>query len=262
MASFFFALRFLTRLPLGPARAPTGEEFGRSMAFFPLVGLVIGLILDLVYLPLRSLPFLAGAAVLVAWIAVTGGLHLDGLMDTADGFFANAGRERALEIMKDSRIGSFALMGAFSVLLLKLAFVVSLPPAAVPLVLPLMAIAGRFTALLLPAAYPHANPGAGLGGTAARWAGPAEMVKGSFVCAAAIAAVAAAKSLAGGWAGAAEAAILGFSAWLAAALTGLWLAHASVKRLGGITGDVIGAAVELAETAVLALAVFIFNVKI
>ena len=104
MKSFFIALQFLSRIHVVTQTVWTEADFGRSVIFFPLVGTVIGAVLCLAYVGISlwfSQPYMAVLLVL-CWLLVTGGLHADGLMDTADGLFSGRSRERILEIMKDS----------------------------------------------------------------------------------------------------------------------------------------------------------------
>ena len=111
MTPFFIALQFLTRLKIVNQTEWSVEDFGKSVVAFPYVGLIIGLILALLYgilspfIPLVPLMLI----IVIAEFLITGGLHADGLMDTSDGLFSGRERERKLEIMKDSRIGSFGV---------------------------------------------------------------------------------------------------------------------------------------------------------
>ncbi|HEY8875711.1 MAG TPA: adenosylcobinamide-GDP ribazoletransferase, partial [Desulfosporosinus sp.] len=129
MRGFLIALTFLTRLPLpSPNVEVTSEEFTRSYRYYPLVGLVLGLFLWLLtkammpYFP----PLVLGAVLLVAELMLTGGLHLDGFMDSMDGLLSARSPERILEIMKDSRIGANACMALVGLLLLKFTLLASL----------------------------------------------------------------------------------------------------------------------------------------
>ena len=112
MKAFLIGLQFLTRLKLARQDTWTDADFGRSVKYFPLVGAVIGLILVLVYKgTVPYLPHHIGTVLLLVSEAVlTGGLHLDGFMDTMDGLFSYRSSPRILEIMKDSRVGSNAVM--------------------------------------------------------------------------------------------------------------------------------------------------------
>ena len=121
MTPFFIALQFLTRLKIVNQTEWSVEDFGKSVVAFPYVGLIIGLILAILYgvlspfIPIMPLMLI----IVVAEFLITGGLHADGLMDTSDGLFSGRERERKLEIMKDSRIGSFGVVAFVFVTLLK-----------------------------------------------------------------------------------------------------------------------------------------------
>ena len=128
VSGFWLALGFLTTLPARPVPYMPGG-LGRAAAWFPVVGLLIGVLLLLVQTAAALLlgPAVAAVLVVVLWAVLTGGLHLDGLADCCDGLLVSAPRERRLEIMRDPRVGSFAVTGLVLVLLLKAAAVFSLP---------------------------------------------------------------------------------------------------------------------------------------
>jgi adenosylcobinamide-GDP ribazoletransferase len=121
MKTFLTALSVLTALPLNRLTAISDDDLARSTLFFPVVGFMIGFLLMGVtqwLSPILS-PEPLSAVLLVVSILLTGGLHLDGLADLCDGLAAGGGRERILAVMKDSRIGAFGVMGLVIVLLLK-----------------------------------------------------------------------------------------------------------------------------------------------
>ena len=127
MNGFWLALGFLTTLPARPVPYVPGG-LGRAAAWFPVIGLLIGLLLLLVQVTAARLlgPPMAAVLAVAAWAVLTGGLHLDGLADCCDGLLVSAPRERRLEIMRDPRVGSFAVSGLVLALLLKTAAVFSL----------------------------------------------------------------------------------------------------------------------------------------
>ena len=128
MKSFLIALQFLTILPVKIKVGITKKDFGKSLVYFPAVGLVIGLLLILALSIFGSLPSLVVAAlILVTSIIITGGLHLDGFADTCDGFYGSNPPEKILEIMKDSRIGAMGVVGIVSLLLIKFTLIASIP---------------------------------------------------------------------------------------------------------------------------------------
>lgn len=202
---------------------------------YPLVGLLIGFLLASAHWLAASAPAPASAALLLLlWVLVTGALHLDGLADCADAWVGGHGsRERTLQILKDPHAGSVAVAVTVTVLLAKFAALESL------LVLPgsfeallWTPVAGRAAALILLSASPYANPQ----GLASAW------LRHLPVPAARIVSLAVAVTVA--WR-------LGLPALLVAGLV-LWGARGlSMARLGGVTGDVCGAAVELVEMALL-----------
>jgi len=134
------AIQFLTVFPLPSfsyfSHHPDQEEetlaenFAPSMAFFPLVGMLIGLVLVALrwifnFLPLS--PLVSNTLILLIWIGMSGGLHLDGFADSVDGFLGGHNQEEILKIMKDSAIGAKGVLALISLLLLKLALLIELP---------------------------------------------------------------------------------------------------------------------------------------
>jgi len=121
MKKLIYAIRFMTAIPIPWKEGEEMGEVARSISYFPLVGLIIGLLNLGIFTVARILfsPFLSAVIVAVFWIAITGGLHLDGLADTADGVWGGTTKERRLEIMKDSRIGAFGVLTLISFILLK-----------------------------------------------------------------------------------------------------------------------------------------------
>ncbi|WP_295286164.1 adenosylcobinamide-GDP ribazoletransferase [Veillonella sp.] len=160
MTPFFIALQFLTRLKIVNQTEWSMEDFGKSVVAFPYVGLVIGLILALLYgilspfIPLVPLMLI----IVVAEFLITGGLHADGLMDTSDGLFSGRERERKLEIMKDSRIGSFGVVAFVFVTLLKWQLLTAIPTAEfIPMALIMMPLMSRWSLVLSIRSYPYAR---------------------------------------------------------------------------------------------------------
>lgn len=132
MQSFILAIQFLTILPApGTDTTPTPAILRRSVLFYPLVGLVIGAVAAAVCgLAAMILPgFPASVITVIAMITISGGLHMDGLADTADGFFSARPRDQMMRIMKDSRVGVMGLIAVVCVILLKVSVLASLPPA-------------------------------------------------------------------------------------------------------------------------------------
>jgi len=242
------AVTFLTGIPLPVRGEVSPADLWRSMGWYPLVGLALGAAAWVVYAGLLALlPGLVAAVVAVLLLeAVTRGLHMDGLMDTADGLLSGAPRERALEIMKDSSVGAMGVVAAVLTLVLKVAALGALTraDAAAPL------LAGWCAARALPAvdvyAWPYARAaGTGEAFTRERTPGPV-LLAGGLLVAGVVAAlfVTLAVDGAGAWYASLVVAVV--------AMTAALLVQAVVaKRLGGLTGDVYGMGIELAEAAAL-----------
>ena len=237
MGSLILAVRFLTVVPV-PGREVQGvSALGRAAWWFPVVGFLLGVGLAATLAVLQALfpPLLASALLVTAWKAVTGGIHLDGLADVLDGL---AGRDQAqrLAIMRDSRVGVFGAAGLILFLFLVVTAVADLPDPVRGRLLILAPVVGRAAPLLVGVWLPPATPGEGLGAAfvdgLSRWAGPLWALGG----------IALGVALLGPW-GAAIPAV----AWVTVVLC----ASVVARRLGGLTGDVLGAVVELAELGAL-----------
>ncbi len=242
MRSFWLALQFLTRLPTPTLHDIQAQQVGRSLLWYPLVGLLLGAILYGVAWLLQGQPPLLTAAILLAlWVGLSGALHLDGLADTADAWVGGMGnRERTLEIMKDPASGPMGVAAIVVTLLLKFAALVALPPMAL-LLIPALARSG--TALLFVTTR-YVRPG-GIGEALARHSPRVAVIIGALLVTAAVLIV-------WQWHGA----IL----LIASALLWWLLRHALIKRLGGFTGDTAGAMLELLEC--LALVVMALNINL
>ncbi|EZQ17319.1 MULTISPECIES: adenosylcobinamide-GDP ribazoletransferase [Halopseudomonas] len=230
------ALQFLTRLPVRLPRMPTAEESGRSLLWYPWVGLLIGAVLLLGHGLLNGVSTgLQAALLLTLWVWLSGGLHLDGLADTADAWVGGYGdRERTLAIMKDPTCGPIGVISLVLVLLLKLTALVALLEDGHWGVLLLAPWLGRWILPLLLFSTPYARAG-GLGDVLAR-----HMPRQSLPLMLGVHALA---MLLFGWPG--------LLALAVALLVLLVVRHYLCERLGGTTGDTAGALVELVETAVL-----------
>lgn len=237
MLAFWIALQFLSSLPVRLPGMPQPSELGRSLLFYPLVGLLFGGLLwgfaDL----LAGVPlFLRAALILTAWVLLSGGLHLDGLADSADAWLGGFGdRERTLVIMKDPRSGPIAVITLVLVLLLKFCAVLALLEQQQAVALLVVPLIGRAALLGLFLTTPYVRAG-GLGQALAehvpRDVGWWVLASSALLCA-----------LLAGWSGvfAVLLAVLAFAA----------LRRVMVRRLGGTTGDTAGALLELLEVAVL-----------
>jgi adenosylcobinamide-GDP ribazoletransferase len=217
------------------------ERLARSLAWFPVAGAIVGGLLAALDLALGlALPAgVRSVLVLVALIAVTRGLHFDGLMDACDGLFGGFTPERRLAIMRDSRVGAFGVLGAATDLLVRYAALAALADGwrVVGLVLP--PIAGRWAMVWATRAYPYGRE-EGLGAAFSRGVGWREVALATAGAAALGAAV--------------------WWPWGALAVLPAWATAAAVarfmlRRLPGLTGDCYGAINEVVELVVLVLLV-------
>jgi cobalamin 5'-phosphate synthase/cobalamin synthase len=230
------AVALLTRVPI--RRTFEASEVGRSALFFPLIGAVIGLLqLGALRLLKPHLPPLLIAVLVVALSAwLTRGLHLDGLADFADGLGGGSTREDALRIMRDPAVGAFGVIALVLVLGVKIACIDSL---LFPEALVLAPALARWTAVPVGFFLPYARESTGLGAAMTRGTGRTELL-GSTVLAVAI-------SLLFPWK-------VAVSSWSAVLLVSLLVGAIARRRLGGQTGDVLGANVEVAESCALVAA--------
>lgn len=236
MSGLLVAARYLTIVPFpGPAHAPL-EALGRSAAWFPIVGIGLGLLLVLVDRVTGWLfsPLLAALLTVTVWKLVTGGVHLDGLADCLDGLVGRDAEHR-LAIMRDSRIGAFGAIGLILFLMLEIVALAELVPPIRGSALFAAPVIARATPAVLAALF---RPARADGQGAAFHAG----VRPSAIAIGLVAAVAAATFALGG---------LGVAVLAVALVAAVAVAAFVAGRLGGVTGDVLGAAVEVSELAAL-----------
>jgi adenosylcobinamide-GDP ribazoletransferase len=233
MLPFWIALQFLSSLPVSLPGMPEPRELGRSLLFYPLVGLLFGLLLWLASLLLQGTPApLHAALLLTVWVLLSGALHLDGLADSADAWLGGFGdRERTLQIMKDPRSGPIAVVTLVLVLLLKFCALWVLVEQGIGAQLLLAPLIGRAAMLGLFLCTPYVRPG-GLGQALAehlpRRAAGWVLLGTALFC-----------LVFGGWV-----VVLALAVFA-------WLRHLMCRRLGGTTGDTAGALLELLELAVI-----------
>ncbi len=237
MKALLLALQFLTSLPVNLRAEPQPTDWGRSALAYPLIGLLIGLLLAALQRLLGHADPLLQAALLTAlWALVTGGLHLDGLADSADAWVGGHGdRARTLAIMKDPRSGPAGVAAIVLVLLVKFAALATLVKAGAWPALLLAPLLGRTSLLALLPTTPYVRPG-GLG------AAISACLPKTAALLVLILVIGAIPLLAGQSGALALAGAV--PAWLA-------LRWATMRRLGGMTGDTMGAMVELTELATL-----------
>jgi adenosylcobinamide-GDP ribazoletransferase len=239
MRLYIIALQFLTIIPLPFNTRCTKEDLGRSLALFPLAGLTIGALLaglNWLMTPLFSRP-LADALLITALAAVTGALHLDGLADVCDAVAARGSRERFLAIMKDSHVGAVGAVGLVLGVLLKWQALVAVPAEIKWQVLLLFPLLSRFAQVQTIVFARNARHD-GLGSAFIGGAGASRLViAGLFTLAASFLLIESGGIL-----------------LLAAVMVATWLLRAWFNRkIGGITGDVVGCINELTEILVLLL---------
>lgn len=236
MTPFWIALQFLTVLPIELKQIPTAKQNGQSVLFYPLVGLLIGLILFGLSILLVKVPIiLVATIILVIWIWLTGGLHLDGLADTADAWVGGFGdRERTLKIMKDPSCGPIGVLSLVIVCLMKFSALYVLLEQRLSAFLILIPMLGRSVPLFLflTTRYVRAN---GLGRSITDSI-PKTLAWMVFVITLAL-------LCAFKW--------MGLVALISFLLLLVYLRFLFIKRIGGITGDTVGAAIELSETGLI-----------
>ncbi|MGO4106744.1 adenosylcobinamide-GDP ribazoletransferase [Paenibacillus sp. YAF4_2] len=245
------SLQFLTRIPV-PLKVPFEPvTLARTVIYFPFAGVIIGSILAGVFgmLELFSPSMPAAVLLLIVWTALSGGLHLDGWMDTADGVLSHRSRERMLEIMKDSRVGAMGVIAAVLLLLFKFAVLAEwLGQEDGKHVVSLLAIIPIWSRWWMGAAiagWPNARQGEGIG--ALFHLASLRQVTGGFVLAVLLTVICTT--------------IDGFSlyetivvligcvllTWMSGTLLAVWLS----RKLGGLTGDTYGALNEAVEAVLL-----------
>ena len=235
---FFIALQFLTRIPVSLSSTPSPKQIGQSTLYYPAIGLVIGIILIILDATLSDTnDLLRAAIILTTWIFITGVLHLDGLADSADALVGGFGnKEKTLSIMKDPNCGPVAVVTLIAILLLKFTALVTLSSVE-SLVLLLTPIIARCTVLLLFLTTPYVQK-----------EGIAQILIAQFPVKASI------------WVLIFTVAIiillLKTEAIMLIASTCLvvfLLRSLMMKRLGGMTGDTVGATIVITEATLLIL---------
>ena len=232
------AFRYLTVLPLPRSRTP--GDLGRAAAWFPVVGLVLGACLAIASLATdRIAPPVVGAMLLVAlWAALTGGLHLDGIADVFDALGGGRGqRDRMLAILRDSRIGAHGALALILAVAGKLVATADLLARDVLWPLYAAPIAARWAVVPLVVAFPYARP-EGLGRSFHDHARAPQLAIATALTAVLLLHIGP----------------LAIAPFACAAIAALALALHLHRRLGGLTGDVYGAAIECSELVFLAAA--------
>lgn len=235
MKQFLIALQFLTILPVR-IQVVEEKDFGKSLIYFPLVGAIIGvLLISALFIFGSFLPLVTAALILATSIIITGGVHLDGFADTCDGFFGFKSKEETLRIMRDSRVGTMGVIGVVCLLLLKFAILTGIPKETLWKSLIMMAVFARWTQGLACLISNYARS-EGKAKYFIEYAEPKGIIIGGLFTLALFLMLMKLKGL-----------IL-FIALLA--LVFLFISYIK-RKIGGMTGDTIGATNEIAEILIL-----------
>ena len=210
------------------------EISARAFAYYPLIGLVIGMILVAAHFLFRlALPNLVAAVIIVAlWAILTGGLHLDGFTDACDALFAATTRERRLEILRDVHLGSFGAAGLIILLMLKAASIANATTLAPIFLAPILGRWAMTLAVLYPPARKEGMAVLFRAGLTRRVVFASTFIAG-LVCA--------------------FLGVFGLAAFITAVIITVSLVRFALNRLGGLTGDIYGMICESVEVGVLVL---------
>lgn len=248
MKSFLIGLQFLTRISISKQTVWTEENFGRSVKFFPAIGAVVGIFSALIVGGFSSLthgyfPIFTGALAFFLTAILTGGIHFDGLADSCDGLFSGREKEKILEIMKDSRSGSFGVLSLILISALSIAALIELSARSFTLTLAAIysaPIIGRLMMVFVIGFFPYARE-SGTGKAFAKYT-----TKKTF----AIALVETILLLTPIFFFDVKAGVFAlisiFPAWIFARHFG----NFATKKIGGVTGDIYGAVELISETIV------------
>lgn len=242
MKHLLIAFQFLTILPFKIRAEIKNEDYAKSLIYFPVIGIIIGAILLIVSLCYLFLPMMVvGVFVLIVSALVTGALHLDGFSDTCDAFYGSKPKEEILKIMHDPRCGVMGTVGVTLLLLLKFSLLISIPRGLLWQSLLAMCCFSRWaqtTGCLLPYSRNEGKAGAFI-----KYARKKDIVIGGLFTILVSGALFGLKGIA-----------IFFVSFIPALV---FIRYAKVK-IGGMTGDTIGAVNEIAEVSVL-LSILIIN---
>ena len=234
MKSLLTAIQFLTVIPFPKSFAVGEKELERCVPFFPVVGMFIGIIVAAVDYLIGIIlpPFPASVITVIAMTGISGGLHMDGLADTADGFFSSRPREKVLEIMRDSRIGVMGVIAVVFVIVMKVSLLMSLSLPYRFGIIMLMPLVGRCSLVMMMTALPYVRSE---GGLATAFSGGKTWLSVLW-----------------------SAVFLLVAGWIAAQWIGIVVCLSSIlmaalfsvycfRKIGGYTGDTLGAICEITE---------------
>lgn len=242
MRFFLIALQFLTTVPVRLKDAVADKDLAKSMAYFPLVGLLVGTALALFY-NILNLVFsdpVTCAFILILNAMITGGLHIDGFIDTFDGIASGGDKNKILEIMREGRPGAIGIAAAILLFLAKYSLLVSLPKGTVEVSLIAMMTLGRWSLVASSSLFPYAREGEGLG---RRFIQSLSRKEGFIATLFALLVMVF---------------VFKFKVLILIPVVAVLLIGFNFyfyKKIGGITGDTLGALNEVAEVLTLALAV-------
>jgi len=244
---FLAALGFLTIIPLPWRREVSLEEVGRSIGYFPVVGIIIGLILaGLNWLLGLLLPSIVVNALLIVFmVVISGALHLDGFVDTCDGIAGHKTVEERWRVMHDSRAGAFGIVGVFLLLLVKYVSLSSVPENLLMVTLVLMPVVSRWAMVYTVFAYPYARP-AGLGKIFKQGASWQRFTTATVITLAVAIGLARLANITYFY-------LAGLAIMLAIWVIVVAMATYLKRKFAGLTGDTYGAINEVAEVCVLIL---------
>lgn len=242
MKQLILMIQFLTRLPLPIALDVTDEDFTKGFMYFPVVGSIIGGLIYAIHFLLSPFfnNFTMSVIITLSYLYITGGLHMDGLSDSADGLFSGRSKERVLEIMKDSRIGSNGALAMVFVILLKIAFMQEISLEYLGLVLLVMPMISKYTVVFVSTFSRYARPD-GMGNWFIGRVKPGQFIFSSVYVVG----------------------VLMLTNWkllyvlLGCVGFGLLFKRFCYKQIDGMTGDTIGALSELGDVMVLLISSFI-----
>ncbi|MCR3757704.1 adenosylcobinamide-GDP ribazoletransferase [Clostridium felsineum] len=241
-------LQFLTRIPIKYESDITTEDFGKALALVPIVGLVLGGIMGITYMLLIHIFSykISAIIILVEYIFLTGGIHLDGLGDTFDGLFSYRSKERILEIMRDSRVGTNAVLAVIAVMLLNYTILTEIDKHYMLKVIILFPVAGRLGSIVGASLSTYARKGEGMGKSFIDCCTIKELIVGMILYVAIFLLVGLSR---------------GYIIMIFPIITAVLLIKYFSRKIDGATGDVLGAVCELNQTFYLLAVYAVLNFR-
>ena len=236
MKRLLIALQFLTIIPFKIKGKVDDNDLGRSLIYFPIVGLLIGLFLvGITYISASLPPLVTSALILISWVVITGGIHLDGFADTCDGFYGNRPKYDILRIMRDSRVGTMGAVGVTLILLFKFAVLSSIRSEDLWKVLIIAAVFARWSQTFACATSKYARD-EGKAKSFIEYSQKRDLIIGGiFTLAVSVLLMS----------------LKGVVLFFISLVPVLALIYYIKRKIGGMTGDTIGAVNEIAEVCIL-----------